>query len=416
MSSNPPKSSSMTPILLFIGAIVLLSVVVYFKYIKSGKKEDCKMSDWVKDRECDETGKVTYKRSIVSEAKNGGKSCGDLQKVENCQPTDLKCIVTDWSDWSSCSKECGVGKKTRSRSVVVQAKGKYTCPELVETADCNTQSCKSKSGESCILSSDCDSDLFCGKDGKCQSEFECDNSTTVKDCTRIELPGLPEGLDIVKGINSLSTPVSIDGQQTREGCRQLAKNGKYKAWGFRNSNATTGLKNTCFLYKDFLPFVGDNNDKVNVSGCTNEGEKLSLGCNNPSDVFAIQQSSSTKCLVPDPRADINNKPKLVFASDCSQKYILTPDETLKHISSGKCLSPESGRDSVVNNESTVFVDDCKTFKYGFNSNKNLIYKNNPTVTCLHPNGGSTQPADFTTAINYMSCGASPYIQYNQKRD
>lgn len=70
-----------------------------------------------------------------------------------------------------------------------------------------------------------------------------------------------------------------------EDCRQKAlnSNGRYVAWGFRNSNhPDPAWRNTCFLYTaGFPPYNGDPNDNVHLTGCLRPGEKVNLGCNIP---------------------------------------------------------------------------------------------------------------------------------------
>ena len=52
--------------------------------------------------------------------------------------------VGEWSGWSSCSKECGTGTKTTTRSCdnPAPANGGSDCTEsLSESQDCNTHPC-----------------------------------------------------------------------------------------------------------------------------------------------------------------------------------------------------------------------------------------------------------------------------------
>lgn len=50
------------------------------------------------------------------------------------------CVVSKWSNWTSCSKKRG-GIKTRERMVVKPSKyGGTPCPSLKENIFCNTQS------------------------------------------------------------------------------------------------------------------------------------------------------------------------------------------------------------------------------------------------------------------------------------
>lgn len=52
------------------------------------------------------------------------------------------CVVTKWSNWSTCSKKCDGGIKTRHRMILKPSKnGGATCPILKENISCNTQSC-----------------------------------------------------------------------------------------------------------------------------------------------------------------------------------------------------------------------------------------------------------------------------------
>lgn len=57
---------------------------------------------------------------------------------------DVDCSVTEWTEWSACSAECGGGEQTRDRSVIIDAVGGgAACPSLQETQSCNTQDCES---------------------------------------------------------------------------------------------------------------------------------------------------------------------------------------------------------------------------------------------------------------------------------
>jgi hypothetical protein len=51
-------------------------------------------------------------------------------------------VVSEWSEWSACSAECGGGTQTRTRTIVTPpANGGAECPSLIEEQACNEQEC-----------------------------------------------------------------------------------------------------------------------------------------------------------------------------------------------------------------------------------------------------------------------------------
>ena len=95
---------------------------------------------------------------------------------------------------------------------------------------------------------------------------------------------LPNTIDYVPGISE-GVVNYAGGDQTMELCRQAAlkSNGKYVAWGFRgNNHPKAKQRRTCFMYPpEFKPYAGNPEDKINVTGCLNPGEKVELGCKKP---------------------------------------------------------------------------------------------------------------------------------------
>jgi hypothetical protein len=108
---------------------------------------DCQVSEWSDwsacSAECGE-GTQTRTRTITTEPENGGEACPwlDEQRPCNPDPCPVDCQVSEWSDWSVCSVECGGGTQSRSRSVTAEPEnGGAACPALEEQRDCNTDPC-----------------------------------------------------------------------------------------------------------------------------------------------------------------------------------------------------------------------------------------------------------------------------------
>jgi hypothetical protein len=58
----------------------------------------------------------------------------------------VNCAVSDWSNYGNCSKTCGGGTQSRTRTITTQpSNGGQACPTLIETKSCNTQSCSTSS-------------------------------------------------------------------------------------------------------------------------------------------------------------------------------------------------------------------------------------------------------------------------------
>ncbi|CAK0826481.1 unnamed protein product [Prorocentrum cordatum] len=54
----------------------------------------------------------------------------------------VHCLMSEWSGWSGCSKECGGGAQGQTRSILVKPKnGGTECDTTLEEQPCNTESC-----------------------------------------------------------------------------------------------------------------------------------------------------------------------------------------------------------------------------------------------------------------------------------
>lgn len=70
--------------------------------------------------------------------------CPPSSQTQSCntQSCNVNCVVGSWGNWGSCSKSCGGGTRTRTRSVVTPQSGNgAACPSLSQSQSCNTQCC-----------------------------------------------------------------------------------------------------------------------------------------------------------------------------------------------------------------------------------------------------------------------------------
>ena len=94
---------------------------------------------------CGDDGKKTRYRTVKQHALAGGYTCPALSETADCDvprcPAD--CKLSDWGPWSVCSKSCGGGKTVRTRNVIPGGQSKYggTCPQLLNESPCNTKAC-----------------------------------------------------------------------------------------------------------------------------------------------------------------------------------------------------------------------------------------------------------------------------------
>ena len=119
------------------------------------KPVDCVLSEWSPWKPCNKTcgGGIQVKNRTKTQAQHGGASCVDtilLQEEEKCNTqvcdtvvTPVDCTYTDWNPWSSCTKTCGGGTKSKNRTKKTVAKngGKECVGSLQEEETCNTQEC-----------------------------------------------------------------------------------------------------------------------------------------------------------------------------------------------------------------------------------------------------------------------------------
>jgi len=115
--------------------------------------QDCIVAKWDPES-CDKVcggGEQRLKRNIMTHP-NGGAKCLKLEAVKQCnmQPCPVDCKLATWAGWSKCSADCGGGVQQRLREVKVGMKfGGQPCDLVSETQACNNQACE----KDCVLSS-----------------------------------------------------------------------------------------------------------------------------------------------------------------------------------------------------------------------------------------------------------------------
>merc|ERR1711865_466698 len=110
---------------------------------------DCKMSEWSDFTGCSKAcdgGSQQRTRSVMVQPQFGAAPCGELADSKQCNAIPCKsssdCKVSGWGGFSTCSLECGGGDQTRTRSVVMPAAvGGIGCPLLEESRQCNSHGC-----------------------------------------------------------------------------------------------------------------------------------------------------------------------------------------------------------------------------------------------------------------------------------
>jgi hypothetical protein len=112
---------------------------------------DCRLHDWEGWSACSAKcggGIRERTRHVEVEPMHRGTPCEETSEAGACsmQACDRDCVLTTWTDWTSCSKECDTGITERRRGISVLAVGDGTCPadESVERYDhkvCNAVAC-----------------------------------------------------------------------------------------------------------------------------------------------------------------------------------------------------------------------------------------------------------------------------------
>jgi len=105
----------------------------------NGAVRDCVLEPWGAWSICSADIQSSRSRHVSVHPQNGGAGCwGSLSQAKPCT---IPCRLFNWSPWSLCTKTCDGGKKTRHRTAETVPQGGDSCHEETESDVCNTQAC-----------------------------------------------------------------------------------------------------------------------------------------------------------------------------------------------------------------------------------------------------------------------------------
>lgn len=166
---------------------------------------DCVLTNWTEFTNCSEGcgGGVQFRtRSVLMQAEPGGRNCSQFEKEQeracNTQHCPIDCVVSEWTDWTNCTAECGGGFQRRNRSVQVYPDyGGAECGNVTERRECNTEQCP----QACELSewgawSQCSQECGGGEQTRNRTVLTepafgappCSNVSETRDCNTQKCP------------------------------------------------------------------------------------------------------------------------------------------------------------------------------------------------------------------------------------
>ncbi|XP_016342390.1 spondin-1-like [Sinocyclocheilus anshuiensis] len=106
----------------------------------------CLLSPWSDWSDCSVTcgkGTRTRQRMLKSPVELG--ECNEeLEQMEKCMLPEcpMDCVMSEWSEWSECSKSCGKGHLIRTRMITLEPQfGGDPCPETTQRKTCKIKKC-----------------------------------------------------------------------------------------------------------------------------------------------------------------------------------------------------------------------------------------------------------------------------------
>jgi hypothetical protein len=123
---------------------------------------NCVMSEWSGWSACSKEcggGSQGKTRSILTKNKNGGSECDTTLEEQPCNTgsCDRDCTLMPWTPWEPCSVACGGGLQKRMRHVDIPIRANGKCPtathaDRLQEQECNTMDCYGD--EICIAKQD----------------------------------------------------------------------------------------------------------------------------------------------------------------------------------------------------------------------------------------------------------------------
>jgi hypothetical protein len=121
---------------------------------------DCRLSAWGGWSKCSAKcgGGVTQRlRDVKRAMMYNGKPCGQASQTKACNAgaCEKDCELSEWTKWTSCSKDCDGGSKKRQKFITEPAEGEGTCPgewskSRLEYKGCARKRCKIFQGDATI--------------------------------------------------------------------------------------------------------------------------------------------------------------------------------------------------------------------------------------------------------------------------
>jgi hypothetical protein len=112
---------------------------------------DCDLHGWGGWSKCSAKcgGGVSNRvRDIAVAPKFNGKECSEKQESKQCNVAacEKDCVLSEWTEWTSCSKDCDGGTRKRTKRIKEAAEGSGKCQEQwhidrLEYKQCNMQAC-----------------------------------------------------------------------------------------------------------------------------------------------------------------------------------------------------------------------------------------------------------------------------------